>query len=103
MSDLTGNLGSPQDYQNVSIHEAFRTAINVYTRRFRNPQEMIELYSMGESSYFSESAYRMDDYEQRYWGKNTERLKEIKKKYDPERFFTCHNCVGQEMTTDEEI
>jgi len=92
--DLTGNIGSPQD-DNVSIHPEFRTALvswGVYGGG-SNATEMEEIYAIGESSYFSESAYEMDGWQDRYWGKNYPRLQQIKQKYDLKGSFWCRHCV----------
>jgi len=92
--DLTGNIGSPQD-ENVSISPGFRTAlvnlgvIDIYTSAI----DMEEIYSLGENAYFSESAYEMDGWQDRYWGKNYPYLQQIKQKYDPNGIFWCIHCV----------
>lgn len=55
----------------------------------------VRLYNEGEHSYFSESAYTMDNWGERYWGRdNYKRLKSIKDKYDPKGVFACHHCIG---------
>lgn len=59
---------------------------------------MAEIYKLGGSSYFSESAYDLSgaehDYAKFYWGKNAERLQSIKKTIDPNNVFGCHHCIG---------
>lgn len=54
---------------------------------------------LGDNSYFAESAYYHpgDSWKQRYWGPKYEKLLAIKKKYDPDNFFWCHNCVGSDL------
>jgi len=91
--DLTGNIGSPQD-ENVSISHGFRTALlNWGVYGGTSAIEMKEIYSLGENSYFSESAYEMDGWQDRYWGKNYPHLQQIKQKYDPKGIFWCRHCV----------
>ena len=54
-------------------------------------------YALGENSYFSESAYKMDDWKNRYWGSdNYEALLDVKKRYDPDGIFWCRHCVNLE-------
>jgi hypothetical protein len=48
-------------------------------------------------SYVSESNYFEKQWQQSYWGSNYARLKEIKKKYDPDGLFFVHNGVGSEQ------
>ncbi|TNV81423.1 hypothetical protein FGO68_gene14355 [Halteria grandinella] len=90
--DITGNVGSPQDQQ-VSISEGFRSAIVHYLVAYQDSTQIKALYSLGNNSYFSESAYTMDGFAERYWGSNYQRLQEIKAKYDPESDFACTHCV----------
>jgi len=55
---------------------------------------------LSDSSYFGESSYEFPagvSWQQRYWGDNYPRLLEIKRKYDPEGIFWCHNCVGSDV------
>jgi FAD/FMN-containing dehydrogenase len=47
-------------------------------------------------TYVNEADYFEPDWQQTFWGDNYERLLEIKHKYDPDGFFTCHHCVGSE-------
>jgi hypothetical protein len=94
--DITGNLGSPQA-TNVSINTDFRTAILHHISPDTNSKQLKALYSQGNHSYFSESAYAMEDYKVRYWGSNYERLLQIKQKHDPSNVFQCYNCVGLEF------
>jgi FAD/FMN-containing dehydrogenase len=56
-------------------------------------------YSLGNGSYFGESAHDMDkdEFKERYWGPNYERLLAVKKSVDPENFFWCRNCVGSDL------
>jgi FAD/FMN-containing dehydrogenase len=35
----------------------------------------------------------MNNYTERYWGENSDKLIEIKTKYDPTNVFGCHNCI----------
>ncbi|KAF3804123.1 FAD-linked oxidoreductase easE [Colletotrichum gloeosporioides] len=39
---------------------------------------------------------RESDWQRISWGPNYDRLREIKKKYDPDSIQWCHRCVGSE-------
>jgi FAD/FMN-containing dehydrogenase len=47
-------------------------------------------------SYVSESNYFNRSWQRAYWGSNYDRLRAIKKKYDPEGLFIVHHGVGSE-------
>lgn len=47
-------------------------------------------------SYVSESNFFNRSWQQAYWGPNYPKLREIKKKYDPEGLFFVHHGVGSE-------
>jgi hypothetical protein len=91
--DITGNIGSPQN-PNVSISSGFRTAVIHYVAVPLSESQTESLYSLGDNSYFSESAYTMSNPSSRYWGSNYDKLQEVKAKYDPDQIFWCHNCVN---------
>lgn len=105
-NDLTGQVGSPQA-ANVSIPPAFRTA-NLHLlagapaagtfQTYSQPEVEESIYLLGDHSYFSESAWNMDNWTFRYWGNNYAKLASIQKKYDPRgRFGSCRHCVGDDQ------
>jgi FAD/FMN-containing dehydrogenase len=47
-------------------------------------------------AYVSESNYFERSFGEAYWGSNYARLKEVKKKYDPDGLFFVHNGVGSD-------
>ena len=55
------------------------------------------MFALGTNSYFSESHYTMDDWKQRYWGTNYDKLHATKQKYDPNHVFGCYHCIGYEL------
>lgn len=84
----------------TSISPGFREAIVHYlTLNIADPASEEGMYSFAENSYFGESSYthQGDSWKQRYWGSHYEELLSVKKKYDPERLFWCHHCVGAEL------
>ena len=52
--------------------------------------------SPNTGSYVSESNYFQQQWQRAYWGTNYERLRQVKKKYDPPGLFVVHNGVGSE-------
>ena len=50
----------------------------------------------GAGTYPNEADYFEPNWQQELWGTNYPKLLEIKTKYDPDHFFTCHHCVGSE-------
>lgn len=52
-------------------------------------------------SYVSESNYFQENWQQSFWGTNYNKLKKVKKKYDPDGLFFVHHGVGsEEWSTD---
>jgi hypothetical protein len=47
-------------------------------------------------SYVSESNFFNSSWQQAYWGSHYGRLREIKKKFDPDGLFFVHHGVGSE-------
>ena len=48
------------------------------------------------ASYVSETDYFKADWQQAFWGANYARLKQIKRRYDPDGLFFVHHSVGSE-------
>ncbi|KAK3607172.1 hypothetical protein CHS0354_004436 [Potamilus streckersoni] len=55
-----------------------------------------QLQQYGNGVYMNEAAYDLDNWQDVFWGNHYNRLLEIKQKWDPTNFFTCHHCVGSE-------
>jgi hypothetical protein len=91
--DLRGNKQLDED--STSISPGFQKAA-VHLDVF-SPTRVESWYAIAQNSYFSESAYTMTDWTQRYWGaSNYDRLLEIKRRVDPIGLFWCYHCVGSE-------
>mmetsp|Transcript_22342 Transcript_22342/g.34713 ORF Transcript_22342/g.34713 Transcript_22342/m.34713 type:complete len:442 (-) Transcript_22342:103-1428(-) len=91
--DITGNVGSPQN-PDVSIGPGLRSDFLHFCIDFMSDEtEMAKALQLGHGAYFSESAYELEDYRDRYWGGNYKRLQEIKHKIDPTQRFSCRHCV----------
>uniref|UniRef100_A0A6B2LBB9 Berberine/berberine-like domain-containing protein n=1 Tax=Arcella intermedia TaxID=1963864 RepID=A0A6B2LBB9_9EUKA len=94
--DLTGNINSPQDSE-VSVSPGMRSAL-LHLMVGASAQDTPLYYALGPYSYFSESAYEMEDWKERYWGrKNYRRLEKIKREFDEDNVFWCRHCVGDQM------
>jgi hypothetical protein len=60
------------------VNPGMRSALFHLVTGVSNEENMKSIYSLGDYSYFSESAYKMDGWENRYWGDNISKLKSIK-------------------------
>ena len=47
-------------------------------------------------AYVSESDYFQADWQNDFWGANAPRLREVKRRYDPEGLFFTHHGIGSE-------
>ena len=56
------------------------------------------LRRFGSGEYLNEGDDNNPNWKQDFWGENYERLLRIKLKYDPDNFFTCHHCVGSDIS-----
>ncbi len=57
--------------------------------------ELVKLAPRG-GSYLTETSYFQKDWQDSHWGSNYARLREVKKKYDPDGLFFVHHGVGSE-------
>jgi hypothetical protein len=55
------------------------------------------LQRFGNGMYLNEPTKNNPNWREDFWGDHYTRLLQIKKRYDPENFFTCHHCVGSEI------
>lgn len=68
-------------------------AIDEYNEQMRN----FRAETPGAGAYFNEADYFEPNWQETFWGKeNYDRLYDIKKTWDPNGIFYCHNCVGSE-------
>jgi hypothetical protein len=98
-NDVTGNHGATTP-EGTSVSPGFRSAMFHVISGSNggwSQERFVGFYSLGNGSYFGESAHDMADFKERYWGPNYGRLLEVKKSVDPENFFWCRNCVGSDL------
>jgi FAD/FMN-containing dehydrogenase len=86
--------GQGPAYPGIPDHEpdvakGRKAADNVH----RSMNELRAVASDG-GAYVSESNFFESDFEHSYWGANSDRLAQIKKKYDPDDLFVVHNGVS---------
>lgn len=60
------------------------------------------LKKFGNGVYVNYPVYDLPDWKNQYWGKHYPKLLKIKTKWDPDNFFTCHNCVGSDLSLNNE-
>jgi len=56
-----------------------------------------QLRPFGDGMYRNEASADSPVWKDGFWGSNYPRLEQIKRKWDPENFFTCIDCVGSDM------
>merc|ERR1712194_457899 len=78
----------------TSLHPAFRSAFFHAMASIDDPTALKSWLSFGNSSYFAESTFNIDHWQERYWGENYARLLDVKNQVDPNGVFWCHHCVG---------
>ncbi|KAL4224742.1 hypothetical protein ACF0H5_015439 [Mactra antiquata] len=54
------------------------------------------LQRFGDGMYLNEPTRANADWKKDFWGSHYNRLLTIKRRYDPDNFFTCHHCVGSD-------
>jgi len=95
MYQIKGASGSIGRKRDVSLSEGFISATTMLVSSTNSKASMVQYDVLGPNSYFSQSAYLLDNWKQRYWGQQLyARLAATKMKWDPMGRFSCHHCVG---------
>ena len=87
---------SDDGYPGVRGREPDRTEGARRREQVSAAMRIIRAATPGAGSYVNETDYFEPDWQREFWGDNYPRLLQIKRKYDPERLFVCHHCVGSE-------
>lgn len=86
--------GAPPAYPGILGHEP--NVANGRNERDAVRRAMAPIVALDPSagSYVSEADYFGTNWQEAYWGSNIQKLAAIKKRYDPNNFFTGHHTVG---------
>ena len=87
---------SREGYPNVGRPDASEADGRAKKARVTAAMAIIREATPGAGSYVNETDYFQADWQREFWGENYPRLLEVKRKYDPDRMFVCHHCVGSE-------
>jgi hypothetical protein len=93
---VTISGGQQYAYPNVTGHKPDLTAAKVAADKAKYAMQIINSLSINAGTYGNEADYFLPEWQNTLWGRNYNKLLEIKHKYDPESLFTCHHCVGSE-------
>ncbi len=83
-------------YPGVEGHEPNKVTLEKKARDIKVASEIIRKLTPDSGSYANEADYFEPNWQQSFWGPNYSKLLDIKRKYDPDNFFTCHHCIGSE-------
>ncbi|HWL87368.1 MAG TPA: FAD-binding protein [Polyangiaceae bacterium] len=85
-----------EGYPGVRGHEPHREEGEVKKARVSAAMKILRDATPGAGTYLNETDYFEPHWQESFWGENYPKLLGIKRKYDPDGFFTCHHCVGSE-------
>ncbi len=91
--------GQGHAYPGLPGHEPNLTVAHKEGDSVAKSMDELRKLAPNGGAYVSESNYFEHSFGQAYWGSNYSRLREIKKKYDPDCLFFVHNGVGSEDWT----
>lgn len=88
--------GQGPAYPGISGHEPNFAAGHRAADDVHRCMNELRAIAPNAGSYVSESNYFERDFQHSYWGTNYDRLRQVKKKFDPAGLFAVHNGVGSE-------
>ena len=88
--------GQGPAYPGIPNHEPNTVAGRKAANDVHRCMSELRAISPNTGSYVSESNYFQQHWQHAYWGTNYDRLRQVKKKYDPSGLFVVHNGVGSE-------
>lgn len=90
--------GSEQQaaFEGVKGHEPDRAAARKHKAAVAQAMNTLRKLAPNAGSYVSESDFFLKDWQRAFWGSHYPRLREVKKRYDPDGLFCVHHGVGSE-------
>ena len=83
---LTGSVGWSLANLSIPWYKAEQEAKKIDDQQIK----------FGYGMYPNESGPNVTNWKSNFWGSNYDRLLQIKKKWDPDEFFYCSQCVGSD-------
>ena len=84
-------------FPGVPGHEPDPGKAKALADRVSAGMRIIRAATPGAGNYANEADYHEPDWQEAFWGSNYPRLLAIKRRYDPEGFFSTHHSVGSEI------
>ena len=88
--------GEDHAYPGLPGHEPDLAAARKRSDAVAKSMDELRKLAPNGGAYVSESNYFERSFGEAYWGSNYTRLKEVKKRYDPDGLFFVHNGVGSD-------
>ena len=92
---IVGGEGPPA-YLGIPGHEPDLAAGRKTAREVARAIGELRKLAPGGGSYFAESNFFETEWQKAYWGASYSRLREVKRKYDPDCLFFVHHGAGSE-------
>jgi len=92
---ICGGAQSPA-YPGIAGHEPDQDRGREVAANIKAAMDELRKLAPDGGSYVSESNFSEPDWQRAHWGANYRRLAAVKRKYDPDGFFTVHHGVGSE-------
>jgi FAD/FMN-containing dehydrogenase len=89
--------GQGAAYPGISIHEPDLAKGRKGADAVHRCMNELRAMASNGGAYVSESNFFEPDFQHSYWGSNSARLAEIKKRYDPDGLFFVHNGIGSQQ------
>ena len=97
---LIGSFGPPA-YPGIPSYAPNLTEARGQATMIANAMGELRKVAPEPAAYVSESNFFEKDWQSSYWGTNYERLRAIKRQYDPDGLFFVHHGVGSEHWSDD--